>query len=79
LTVTEAQKCGCGGLLFDRGVIMDEKMYKIVMGTTPKIHVIDVDKIESLEDVKLILKYMHITVQESSDAYEPLKHILKEL
>lgn len=39
---------------------------------------LDVDKISSLEDVKIILKAMQIVVGENYEHFDEIKHLLKE-
>ena len=48
--------------------------------TEGKQYKVDIEKIETIEDVKSILKYMdlHFTPQ-SKEQYEYIKHLLKEV
>lgn len=54
---------------------MEEKEEVYIPGRTFKI---DVDKIETLDDVKLILQYMNLHLTPPSrDFYDKTKHFLK--
>jgi hypothetical protein len=39
-------------------------------------HKINMEKVQTIEDIKLILEHLDITVQEGTTAYEKLKHLL---
>lgn len=47
--------------------------------TLPKKYEIDFDKINTIEDIKQVLKAMDIAVFDHSSEFDSLKHLLKEV
>lgn len=46
--------------------------------STPTQHEFDIDKIESLDDVKLILKSLYLIIYDNHEDFDTFKHLLKE-
>lgn len=46
--------------------------------TTPTQYEVDWDKVETLEDMKLILKSLYIIIYDNHEDFKKFKHLLKD-
>ncbi len=69
-------------LFLDKQVqrIREERLEKVmeIMNKEPKMYRLDTSTIETLEDVKVILGGLELTITEDSESYESVKKYFKE-
>lgn len=49
----------------------------ILTARIPTYHSLDVDKIQTIEDIKLVLKYLDLHVADTHEDFSKVKHLLK--